>query len=465
MLFNSYEFICLYLPITLIIYFFLNKKRLIIPARLWLVISSLFFYSYWNPKYLPLLLGTILFNFYVGKILSTCSYRLFFKKSIFIFGICANVALLGYFKYTDFLLENFNFVFSYDVPPQNIILPLAISYFTFQQIAYLVDSYQGRTSEHNLLNYSLFVSFFPQLIMGPITHHKEIISQFGKPFKTRFNYNHIALGLFIFSIGFAKKILLADSLIGYGHAAFNEAQQLTMIEAWYAALSYTLAYYFDLSGYADMAIGLGKMFNINIPINFNSPYKARNFSDYWSRWHITLSRFLTWYVYVPLGGNKKGRYRSYINIMLTFLVSGIWHGAGWTFIVWGIMNGIFVVIAQVMKNMNLQLNYYLAWFLTFIGVIIARVLFVSNNISDAFYVTYTMFDLNALVVDNLPHANLYYQTPYLVVGLFIALFLKNSHDMAQNFKPNLKYAMYTSLLLIASLITLSENVEFLYFQF
>jgi len=465
MLFNSYEFICLYLPITLVIYFFLNKKRLIIPARLWLVLCSLFFYSYWNPKYLPLLLGTILFNFYIGRILSTFLYNNLFKKSILIFGICANVGLLGYFKYTDFLLENYNFLFSSDVALQHIILPLAISYFTFQQIAYLVDSYQGRTSEHNLLNYSLFVSFFPQLIMGPITHHKEIISQFAEPFKTRLNYNHIALGLFIFSIGLAKKTLLADPLIGYGHAAFLQAQQLTMIEAWYAALSYTLAYYFDLSGYADMAIGIGKMFNITIPINFNSPYKARNFSDYWARWHVTLTRFLTWYLYVPLGGNRKGPSRTYINIMLTFLVSGIWHGAGWTFIVWGIMNGIWVVAAQIMKNLNLQLNFYLARLLTLLGIVIGWIFFVSNNFSDAFYVTRTLFDINALVFAELPHANFYYQTPFIVVGLFITLFLKNSHEMAQNFKPNLKYAAYTSILFIVSMITLSENVEFLYFQF
>jgi D-alanyl-lipoteichoic acid acyltransferase DltB (MBOAT superfamily) len=301
--------------------------------------------------------------------------------------------------------------------------------------------------------------------MGPIMHHKEIIPQFQERWKLVIRWENVSLGLFIFAIGLAKKTLLGDPLTDYAQNAFDHAQDLSMIEAWYAAVSYVLSYYFDLSGYADMAIGIGKMFNINIPLNFNSPYKARNFAEYWQRWHMTLSRFLSDYVYKSLGGNKRVAWVMYLNIMITFFVSGFWHGAGWTFVVWGLLNGIFVVMAHMMRKAKFEMNFYIAWGLMFLGVIITRVLFVSDNFSDAWYVTYTMFDISNLRFTHMPYADKWFQTPYIIVGLILALFFKNSIEISKDFKPNSIYLSYTVILLTASLFTFSKAKEFLYFQF
>jgi D-alanyl-lipoteichoic acid acyltransferase DltB (MBOAT superfamily) len=460
MLFNSYEFIFLFLPITFFIYFYLTSKRLITGAKGFLVFASLFFYSWWDIVYLPLIVGSVLFNFFIGSKLGKKPSKYFLT-----FGIVGNVALLGYFKYTDFFIENYNWVLSTDTPLLHLALPLAISYFTFQQIAFLVDSYRGETKEYDLLNYSVFIMFFPQLLMGPIMHHKEIIPQFQNKWKLVIRWENVSLGLFIFAIGLAKKTLLGDPLTDYAQNAFDHAQDLSMIEAWYASLSYVLSYYFDLSGYADMAIGIGKMFNINIPINFNSPYKARNFAEYWQRWHITLSRFLGDYVYKSLGGNKRVAWVMYLNIMITFFVSGFWHGAGWTFVVWGILNGMFVVMAHMMRKAKVKMNFYMAWALMFLGVVVTRILFVSNDFSDAWYVTYTLIDITNFRITALSYADKWFQTSYIIVGLVISLFFKNSIEISQNFKPNKKYLAYTVLLLRASLFTFSKAKAFLYFQF
>ncbi|CAM3449387.1 MAG: MBOAT family O-acyltransferase [Aliarcobacter sp.] len=460
MLFNSYEFLLVFLPLTFIIYFYLNSKKLITLSKIFLVIASLTFYSWWNVIYLPLILGSMIFNFYVGQFLGKKR-----TKQMLTFGIIGNVALLGYFKYTDFFIENFNWALNKDVELLHLALPLAISYFTFQQIAFLVDSYRGETKEYNFLNYALFITFFPQLLMGPIMHHKEIIPQFQTKWKSFIKWENVALGLFIFAIGLSKKTLIGDPLTDYAQYAFDNAQKLSMVEAWYASVSYVLSYYFDLSGYADMAIGIGKMFNIDIPKNFNSPYKARNFADYWKRWHITLSRFLSDYIYKSLGGNKSLVWVMYLNIMITFFVSGFWHGAGWNFVVWGLLNGIFVVMAHMMKKANLEMNFYVAWFLMFFGLILTRILFVSNDFADAWYVTTTLFDISNLRFENLFYIDPYLQSFYIVLALYLALACKNSMEISENFKPNFKYIFYTVILLTASLFTFSSAKEFLYFQF
>ena len=460
MLFNSYEFLLLFLPITFFVYFYLNSKKLITVSKIFLVLASLFFYSWWNVIYLPLILGSMIFNFYVGQFLGKNR-----TKKMLTFGIIGNVALLGYFKYTDFFIENFNWALNKDVELLHLALPLAISYFTFQQIAFLVDSYRGETKEYNFLNYALFITFFPQLLMGPIMHHKEIIPQFQTKWKSFIKWENVALGLFIFAIGLSKKTLIGDPLTDYAQYAFDNAQKLSMVEAWYASVSYVLSYYFDLSGYADMAIGIGKMFNINIPKNFNSPYKARNFADYWKRWHITLSRFLSDYVYKSLGGNKSLVWVMYLNIMITFFVSGFWHGAGWNFVVWGLLNGIFVVMAHMMKKANLEMNFYVAWFLMFFGLILTRILFVSNDFADAWYVTTTLFDISNLRFENLFYIDPYLQSFYIVLALALAVGTKNSMEISENFKPNFKYIFYTVILLSASMFTFSSAKEFLYFQF
>lgn len=307
MLFNSEIFIFLFLPVTFFIYFYLNSKRLTEASKGFLVVSSLFFYSWWNIIYLPLILISMVFNYVLGTSLSKeTQHKKISRKQILIVGVLGNLSLLGYFKYSDFFIENFNLVLSTDIPLLHLALPLAISFFTFQQIAYLVDSYRGETKEYDFLNYSLFVTFFPQLIAGPIVHHKEMMPQFAQAKNKVKNYTNIALGLFIFSIGLFKKVVIADSFAVWATAGFDKAEMLTFFEAWFTSFSYTFQLYFDFSGYTDMAIGIALLFNIKLPINFNSPYKATNIQDFWRRWHITLSRFLRDYIYIPLGGNRGG---------------------------------------------------------------------------------------------------------------------------------------------------------------
>ena len=286
----------------------------------------------------------------------------FAKKSILIIGITLNLFLLGYFKYANFFIENINIAFNFNANPTNLLLPLAISFFTFQQIAYLVDSYKKETNEYSFLNYALFVSFFPQLIAGPIVHHKEMMPQFMNVSNKVKNYRNIAMGLFIFSIGLFKKVVIADTFAVWATQGFDVASTLNLFEAWATSLSYTFQLYFDFSGYTDMAIGLALLFNIRLPINFNSPYKATNIQDFWRRWHISLSTWLRDYLYIPLGGSRK--LRNYLNLLIVFLIGGIWHGAGWTFIVWGAMHALASIFIRYWWKLNIQLPRTLAILLT-----------------------------------------------------------------------------------------------------
>ena len=294
MLFYSYEFIFIFLPLIFFIYFYLNSKRLTHASKAFLVLSSLFFYSWWNIIYLPLILISMLFNYSLGNSLSNYknNKKRFTKKSILSFGIVLNIVLLGYFKYSDFFIANFNLLTESNADLLNLALPLAISFFTFQQIAYLVDSYKEETKEYDFLNYAIFVTFFPQLIAGPIVHHKEMMPQFDILKNKVKNYKNISLGLFIFSIGLFKKVVIADYFAVAATNGFDYSLILSFFEAWATSLSYTFQLYFDFSGYTDMAIGAALLFNIKLPVNFNSPYKALSIQDFWRRWHITLSRFL-----------------------------------------------------------------------------------------------------------------------------------------------------------------------------
>jgi D-alanyl-lipoteichoic acid acyltransferase DltB (MBOAT superfamily) len=273
----------------------------------------------------------------------------------------------------------------------NLALPLAISFYTFQQIAYLVDSYRNETKSYNFLNYAVFVTFFPQLIAGPIVHHAEMMPQFANLKNKIKNYYNIALGLFIFSIGLFKKVIIADTFAVYATQGFDVAEKLNMLEAWITSLSYTFQLYFDFSGYTDMAIGVALLFNIKLPMNFFSPYKAKNIQDFWKRWHITLSRFLKDYIYIPLGGNRKTSIRTYTNLFTTFVLGGIWHGAGWTFVFWGILHGLALVVHRLWKKLGFKMNVVLAWFITFNFINIAWVFFRAVNFESAIKVLKGMF--------------------------------------------------------------------------
>jgi len=485
MLFNSQEFIFLFLPISFFVYFFLLNKRLITGAKGFLVFSSLFFYSWWNIAYLPLILSSMLFNYTVGNSLNeNLSKVRVSKKVLLAIGILANLLLLGYFKYMDFFVNNFNALFEGNIPMLHLALPLAISFFTFQQIAYLVDSYRAETKEYDFLNYSLFVTFFPQLIAGPIVHHKEMMPQFSSRWNLVKNNKNIAVGLFIFSVGLFKKVIIADQFALWATAGFDKAETLTMIEGWVTSLSYTFQLYFDFSGYTDMAIGAALLFNIKLPINFYSPYKAKDIQDFWRRWHITLSRFLKDYIYIPLGGNRKGSFRTYSNLMATFILGGLWHGAGWTFIFWGFLHGAALVIHRAWKNLGFKMNAVLAWFITFNFINIAWVFFRAKEWDDAIKILKSMFgftgiEFSSKYTEKLAFLNDYGITfgewlhhidgnksvSWILIGFIIVLATKNSKQLRESFRPNKWYLIFSIVLMMYAVSSLNKLSEFLYFNF
>jgi len=463
LLFNSYEFIFLFLPITFFIYFYLNQKRLTIASKGFLVFASLFFYSWWNILYLPIILASMLFNFIIGSSLNEEKKIKIHKKSLLIFGILSNIALLIYFKYSDFFIENFNLLTSSNVELLHLALPLAISFFTFQQIAYLVDSYRQETREYDFLNYAVFVTFFPQLIAGPIVHHSEMMPQFSNTKNMVKNYHNIAMGLFIFSIGLFKKVVIADIFAIWATTGFDTETTLNIYEAWATSLSYTFQLYFDFSGYTDMAIGLALLFNIKLPINFNSPYKATNIQEFWRRWHITLSRFLKDYIYIPLGGNRKGEFRTYANLLATFIIGGIWHGAGWTFVFWGFLHGLALVIHRAWSKLGFKIWTWLAWFITFNFINIAWVFFRAKEWKDAIRILESMFSLKNVIFN----IN-YLEVAILLFAFVIILFFRNSVSYYNHkFQFSMKQILIFVLLMTISILSirLGNASEFLYFNF
>lgn len=341
MLFNSLPFIFLFLPIVLMGFFVLGRRSPMAAAA-WLTLASLFFYGWWNPLYVGLLVLSMAFNYQMGL-------RLVHARSATTLAVAigADLALLAYYKYANFFVDNLNASLHTHISVGEIILPLGISFFTFTQIAFLVDAYQGKVRELRLVHYALFVTYFPHLIAGPILHHAEMMPQFARREIYRPDAAKLAAGLTLLVLGLSKKVLLADEIGRYVAPFFDAARggaALTFVEAWCGALAYTFQLYFDFSGYSDMAVGLSLLFGIKLPANFHSPYKAVNIIDFWRRWHITLSRFLRDYLYVPLGGNRHGARRRYLNLFITMLLGGLWHGAGWTFMVWGALHGVYLCI-------------------------------------------------------------------------------------------------------------------------
>ena len=472
MIFSSYSFLG-FLAIVFAGYYLLNQVGKHTLSKYWLVLSSFYFYAQGSLSFLPFFIFTVFFNYVIGTAIIRQNTQ-GMKKLFFAIGLFENIALLGYFKYVDFFFENVNAIFSTSFNLLQIALPIGISFFTFQLIAYIVDCYRGETKEYSMVNYLLFITFFPQLIVGPIIHHGDIVPQFENKENLKFNMNHIMLGLFIFSIGCAKKVMLADPLTGFAQTFFADVYSAGFFQANASVLAYTISYYFDLSGYADMAIGLGLLFNIHLPQNFNSPYKSRNFRDYWRRWHISLSKFLSDYIFRSVFKKGDGSMRFYSAVMLTFLVSGFWHGAGWRFVLWGIINGVFVCMAHFMTRRNWALHYSFAWFLTFIGILGTRVIFVSSSTSEALYVMKKMIDLtvfngwakSAILMDGLDFivTNAYVMS-VLVVGLIIVFFMKNTTQISENFTFSKKYAIITGILITLSIFQMSNVADFLYFQF
>lgn len=391
MLFNSPEFILAFLPLSLALYFWLTARRRVPVAKGWLVLASLFFYGWWNPQYLPLILVSLLVNFGIGSRLAKHA-----GQGLLAVGVVFNLGLLAYYKYAGFVIGNLALLTGQPLAAPSLVLPLAISFFTFTQIAYLVDSYRGETREYDLMNYALFVTFFPHLIAGPIVHHKEIMPQFAARANLLIKYRNVAVGLILFAIGLAKKVLIADTLAQWATAGFDKAPSLSLAEAWLTSLSYTFQLYFDFSGYTDMALGAALMFNIRLPINFNSPYRATSIRDFWRRWHITLSRFLRDYLYVPLGGSRRGSARTYANLLVTFVLGGLWHGASWMFVIWGALHGLAMAAHRLWRAAGGHLPAWLGWFVTFNFVNATWVFFRAQDLDAAFKVLRGMINFGAV---------------------------------------------------------------------
>jgi len=390
MLFNSYIFILAFLPAMLAVYWVASKYSR--RASLFsILVMSLVFYSYWHPRHLWLILGSIVFNYYAAKLFRYERW----KRAWLAAAVAANLLLIAYFKYGDFVVGNVNSLFGADFGGPDVALPLAISFFTFQQIAYLADVYTTGEGEDRFSDYCLFVSFFPQLIAGPIVHHDEVLPQF-KEERVGFVQSNLAVGLTFLALGLFKKVVIADTLSTLADPIFEtvgKGRSPEFFISWAAMLAYTLQIYFDFSAYSDMAIGLARMFNIKLPLNFDSPYKAVGVIDFWRRWHITLSRFLRDYLYIPLGGNRKGKSRRFVNVMITMVLGGLWHGAAWTFVLWGTLHGVYLCLNHAWRRLavGLQLEWLeekAAWrwvcrLVTLLAVMIGWVLFRAKNFASA----------------------------------------------------------------------------------
>jgi D-alanyl-lipoteichoic acid acyltransferase DltB (MBOAT superfamily) len=518
MLFNSYEFIFFFLPIVLLGFYLIGKQGQHRIAIAWLVGASLFFYAWWNPAYLGLMLFSILFNYSIGISLGKTYDHNLSKKVILTIGVAANLLVLGYFKYANFFIDNLNSATGGNIVLEQVILPLAISFFTFQQIAYLVDTYKGKTKEYNFLHYCLFVTFFPQLIAGPIVHHKEILPQFSKDTIYGLHSKHIAIGLTIFVLGLFKKVVIADGVSIYANPIFDAAEAgvvLTFFEAWVGAFAYTFQLYFDFSGYSDMAIGLSRMFGVRLPLNFNSPYKATSIIDFWRRWHITLSRFLKDYLYIPLGGGRKGKVRRNINLMITMVLGGLWHGAGWTFVLWGFMHGIYLIINHgwraLFKKKKTKVGSFFSWTITFLAVVVSWVPFRADSVNGVENILQAMIGLHGLslpkffielssfkhwladygvvfngVFSNEIPVDLKLGTIWVIILLFLVNVLPNTQQFMRNYKPAFEtyknevarakykwmewrptflFSLFTVFLFVISILLLTRISEFIYFQF
>lgn len=487
MTFNSYIFILLFLPLSVAGYFILNQYKKYEWAKLWIFGMSLWFYGYFNWKYLNLLVISILLNFLLSKAMQKEKKELLRKIWLFV-GIGCNLGILFYFKYYDFFITNVNRAFQMNFQLHHLLLPLGISFFTFQQLSYIIDCYKDKGISYCLLDYATYVSFFPQLVAGPIVLHTELVPQFQDVQKKTADFENLAVGLYGFSLGLAKKVLIADNLSKIVVAGYSDVTAINGASAVVVMLCYTLQIYFDFSGYCDMAMGIGKLFNIEIPENFRSPYKATSITEFWDRWHMTLTRFFTHYVYIPLGGNRRGKVRMLLNTMIVFLISGLWHGANWTFILWGALHGALVTLYKAFGKWTNKIPKWLGWLLTFLFVNIAWIYFRADSITDANFIIEQMLSgnwgqINANLFDSfndMIEVNILYRLDWLgifsqytwlasillLVGLTLGcMFLRNTQDKMKSFQPKFSKLLVSAILLMWSITSLAGVSEFLYFNF
>jgi alginate O-acetyltransferase complex protein AlgI len=525
MLFNSYAFLYAFLPVVTVGFFALGSRspRL---AQAWLLLASLFFYGWWKPAYVWLLLVSICANYALGEGIRRQAPGSSFRKTLLVAGIVGNLAALAYFKYAGFLLSNLNAATGWRLPHADIVLPVGISFYTFTSLAYIVEVYQEKVRESDFIRYGLFISYFPHLVAGPVLYHNEVIPQFGRPETYRFNVNDWAVGLTLFFMGLFKKVVFADGISraladASVQPAFWRVQHgvpVTFFDGWVGALAYTLQLYFDFSGYSDMAVGISRLFGVTLPVNFASPYKSVNIVEFWRRWHMTLGRWLRNYVYIPLGGNRRGPVRRSANLLATMTLCGLWHGAGWTFVVWGALHGGFIVINRAFTRLRERFGCrkegsvagrLVSRVLTFVVVVIGWVIFKANTFGEALAVLDGMRGANGFVLRQADLASLgasghwmqahgvqferLYFMPFwgallwLVPLLAIAWFAPNTQEMLSRYapvldtygsgeplrtprwlawSPTLGWGLAVSALALVSIISLkSGTTEFLYFRF
>lgn len=454
----------------------LSKTCTIKVQHIFLIIASLFFYGYFNIKYLFIIIASIIFNYSLALMIQYYKDNKA-RKVCFIIGILFNIGMLGYYKYYDFFVENINILFNADFTMKYILLPLGISFFTFQQFSFLLSVYKREEVVEGFFDYSLFVTFFPQLVAGPIVIYSEMIPQFKDEIRRYVNYNNIAKGIFIFAIGLFKKIVIADTVALFVNNGFNSNNDLSFAVAWVTSISYTIQIYFDFSGYSDMAIGIGKMLNIDLTINFKSPYLSKSIKEFWNRWHITLGRALSSYIYIPLGGNRKGKCRMYFNLLITFFASGLWHGAAWTFIVWGLLHGVGSIVERIFNKYINKLPDTVKIFNTFMFVNFTWVLFRATSWNNSFKVYKGMFNIKnmgfnqvgQLAIDGIigfPNTlNLIYVVSILLASLYTIFRWNNTIEKSCKYEPTLKNSIYVAAILVISLIHLSRVSPFIYFNF
>ena len=526
MLFNSYPFIFLFLPVTLAGFFTLGRfsHRL---ASSWLVVASIFFYGWWNPHYIPLLIGSILFNYAIGTGIVKAkqqSANIGHCRTLLIIGLIVDLSLLGYYKYANFLMENVNTLIGTHWSLGDIILPLGISFFTFTQIAFLVDAYKGEVKDYNFTHYALFITYFPHLIAGPILHHKEIIPQFSHSSVYKPNLDYIAAGITVFFIGLFKKTVLADGIAPYAITFFAfvaKGQELTFFEAWLGGICYVFQLYFDFAGYSDMAIGGSLLFGIKLPLNFHSPYKAVNIFEFWRRWHMTLSRFLRDYVYSPLSHGRQTSWRLMLNLTITMLVGGLWHGAGWNYLIWGGLHGLYLTVNHVWRNLRRSLGQDIrqsTWFGRFMGCALTMAAFIfsiaffrTQDLNGAILMAKGMLGLNGIALPmewqdqlgylkpvisafGIPFKNLKSRVSdtgftqeaikmVLYLG-FLVWFMPNTQQIMGKYfpalnsylgdrlktitilwEPNLVWSVGIAVIALIGLLSITKASEFLYYQF
>jgi len=502
MLFTQIEFLFFFFPLCLLGYFVLARFFQNPLIRItWLAVASLVFYGYWDKHFLKIILVSIVINYAFSCFIGKRDQSLKVKRSFLTAALLVNLGGLVYYKYANFGLHVIGKIAGHAFDPLSIVLPLGISFFTFTQITYLVDVYRGQSAEKNFPKYVLFVTFFPHLIAGPILHHSEMMPQFGAETSRKLSYDKLAMGLTIFAIGLFKKLLIADSFALLANPIFNQAivAQVPIFDAWIAALSYSLQIYFDFSAYSDMAIGISILFGIRLPFNFDSPYKSRSIIEFWRRWHISLSRFLRDYLYFELGGNRKGTLARYGNLMITMVLGGLWHGAGITYLLWGTLHGLYLMVNHGWRNLCkkvpalLHMSDKAFWkvgmlLFTQLMVVIAWVFFKAEHFRNARNMLYSMFHIGSKKVEQTFTNDIGLTFLFIFAGYFICMALPNIKDMFKEHNPGLEiykndqastlvqlrwtptvtWAVITAVFLLLGIsmsLIMGDRSPFLYFQF